>query len=199
MSNPFQSLANESTDNDDVEDEIENNNKAQQLNDTTNVETNKEELVSSSPVENQKQSQQGKQKEEQNTEEKQKGTEEEENFDPDHPTPEQIKNCPTVFEALGMSENRKVLLTFIGISLSLIIVGFGSFYLGKKYIPFFFPSIDPFDAPIYSCGLAVVLTQAIIFGFFFWAWGHDVEEEKKERELEEQMRKERLQRKIKND
>ena len=187
MSNPFQSLASESTDNEDIEDEIKDTTLPQQPAD----ETQKEEIqITINKVQNS--NEQVYQKEEQNEKE-------EENFDPDHPTPEQIKNCPTVFEALGMKENRKVLWTFVGISLSLIVVGFGSFYLGKKYIPFFFPSIDPFDAPIYSCGLAVVLTQIIIFSFFFWAWGHDVAEEKKEKELEEQLRKERMQRKIKND
>lgn len=111
------------------------------------------------------------------------------NLDPDHPTPEQIKNCPTLFQALGFDENRKVLYTFLGISVLLVVTGFGSFYLGKLYIPKFFPSIDPFDAPIYSCGLAVVLTQIIVFTFYFWAWGHDVAEEKKEKELEELAKK----------
>ena len=119
-------------------------------------------------------------------------SEKQENTDPNKPTPEQLKNCPTVFEALGFEENRRVLYTFLGISLALIVVGFGSFYVGKWYIPVLFPSIDPFDAPIYSCGLAVVLTQAIIFAFYFWAWGHDVAEEKKEKELEEKQRQEKL-------
>ncbi|OHT03343.1 hypothetical protein TRFO_29262 [Tritrichomonas foetus] len=109
-----------------------------------------------------------------------------ENQEPNEPSPQQSENGPTVFQALGFQENRKVLNTFIGISLALVVVGFGSFYAGKIYIPVIFPSIDPFDAPIYSCVLAVVLTQVIVFGFYFWAWGHDVAEEKHQIELEKQ-------------
>lgn len=197
MSNPFQLLANESSDNDGVEDEFNDVNLPHASTDV--IQNEKIQSTEENAIQNQVKSQQDNQKEEQSVKEDLKESIEEENFDPDHPTPEQIKNCPTVFEALGMEENRRVLWTFVGISLSLIIVGFGSFYLGKKYIPFFFPSIDPYDAPIYSCGLAVVLTQIIIFSFFFWAWGHDVAEEKREKELEEQMRKEKMQKKIKKD
>ena len=101
------------------------------------------------------------------------------------PDIKEMPKGPTVFQALVMKKNRKVLKMFIFISASLIIVGFGSFFLGRSLIPKIFPSIDRYDSPIYACGLAVILTQAIVFTFYFWAWKHDVEEEKREKQKQE--------------
>ena len=191
MSNTFKYLANE-TDDDDIGKEEEEEDIVTPQESTEEAEPVKsEEKTLGDLNSNQNQPENDKKEEVQN---------EEETTNPDRLTPEQIKNCPTVFQALGMSENRRVLYTFLGISLSLVVVGFGSFYLGKKFIPVIFKSIDPFDAPIYSCGLAVVLTQIIVFTFFFWAWHHDVAQEKKEKEIEEMLKKEkRLKNKLKQD
>lgn len=95
---------------------------------------------------------------------------------------EMPKNAPTVFQSLGQDENKNVLRMFLFISTLLVVVGFGSFFLSRKYIPTLFPSITPYDSPIYACLVAVVLTQIIIFTFYFWAWKHDVEEEKREKQ-----------------
>ena len=94
-------------------------------------------------------------------------------------TAKQAKETPTVFEALGMEQNRKVLFTFIFISLLLIVAAFGIFFAGRKFIPVVFPSISAYDAPIYACLASVVVTQVIIFTFYCWAWKHDVAEEAK--------------------
>lgn len=195
MSNLFQYLANES-DNDDLENEIEDTGLPQNSTEQEAVinSPNEDNITLNNSNQEQSQNQDGQTQEK---EEKSNQSIDLENLD--RLTPEEIANCPTVFEALGMSENRKVLFTFLGISLALVVVGFGSFFLGKKLIPVIFKSIDPYDAPIYSCGLAVVLTQIIVFSFFFWAWKHDVAAEKKERELEERIRKEKLKRKLKKD
>jgi hypothetical protein len=96
-------------------------------------------------------------------------------------TQEQIANAPTLFGAMGMEQNRRVLWTFAGISVLLVVAGFGVFFVGRELIPVCFPSISRYDSPIYSCAAAVVVTQAIIFAFYFWAWKHDVAEERAER------------------
>lgn len=99
---------------------------------------------------------------------------------------------PTVFQALRMKQNRNVLNMFIFISVLLVVTAFGTFKLGSIYIPYVFPTIDPFDAPGYACGAAVVVTQIIIFVFYFWAWKHDVAEEKAEIEEEKRQKEQFL-------
>lgn len=95
-------------------------------------------------------------------------------------TQDEIKNCPTVFQALGMSQNRKVLLTLLGMSILIAGVAFGVFFVGREMIPVWFPSISRYDSPIYACGACVVLTQVIIIVFYVWAWKHDTAEQKAE-------------------
>lgn len=95
-------------------------------------------------------------------------------------TEQEIKNCPTVFQALGMSQNRKVLLTLLGMSLLIAAIAFGVFFVGREMIPVWFPSISRYDSPIYACGACVVVTQVIIIAFYVWAWKHDVAEQKAE-------------------
>lgn len=94
-------------------------------------------------------------------------------------------DTPTVFQALGRDENRFVLRMFVFISALLVVVGFGSFFLARRWIPSLFPSITRYDSPIYACVVAVVLTQAIVFAFYFWAWRHDVAEERREKQKAE--------------
>ena len=96
-------------------------------------------------------------------------------------TQEEIKNCPTVFQALGMSQNRKVLFTLLGMSVLIAVVAFGMFFIGREMIPVWFPSISRYDSPIYACGACVVLTQVIIIAFYVWAWKHDTAEQKAEK------------------
>jgi hypothetical protein len=101
--------------------------------------------------------------------------------DATQPTAEQLQQTPTVFEALGMAQNRKVLLTLVGISVLLAATAFGIFFAGRELIPKMFPSVSRYDSPIWACGACVVATQIIIFAFYCWAWKHDVEEERQEK------------------
>jgi hypothetical protein len=91
---------------------------------------------------------------------------------------------PTVFQALGMGQNRKVLFTFVGVSLLVLVTAFGVFFAGRELIPVLFPSVSRYDSPIYACAACVVASQAVVFAFYFWAWKHDVAEEQRERERE---------------
>lgn len=91
---------------------------------------------------------------------------------------EQLKGCPTLFQALGTEQNRNVLYTFIGISVLLVVVAFGMFFAGRELIPRVFPSISRYDSPIYACGAAAIVSHVIIFAFCGWAYKHDMAEER---------------------
>jgi len=98
------------------------------------------------------------------------------------PTAEQLRNCPTVFQALGMGQNQRVLLALVGMSALLIATAFGVFLAGRELIPRWFPSVSRCDSPLYAAGACVVIMQVIVFTFYFWAWGHDVRQDKEERQ-----------------
>ena len=98
---------------------------------------------------------------------------------------EAADKCPTVFQALGMKQNRTVLITFILVSVGIAAVAFGVFFAGRELIPVWFPSISRYDAPIYACGACVIASQILVFGFYFWAWRYDLRAEKSEKQKKE--------------
>jgi phosphotransferase system glucose/maltose/N-acetylglucosamine-specific IIC component len=83
-----------------------------------------------------------------------------------------------------MDQNRTVLCTFIAISILIAVSAFGTFFLCRAWIPVWFPSISRSDSPFYACIASVIASQIVFFTFYFWAWNHDVAEEKREQEAE---------------
>ena len=88
---------------------------------------------------------------------------------------EKVSNLPpmgprmTLFQALQEKQNKHVLNMLIFMTILLVVVGFGSFYLGKFWFPIIFKSMDPQNAGAYGCILAVFTTQACIIWFYFYS------------------------------
>lgn len=95
---------------------------------------------------------------------------------------EKEEKGPTLFECLGMDQNKQVLTMLKVISVSLIVLSFGSFYLLRNIIPMIWKNVPRKDANVYACGISAILSHLFIFAYGYWARKHDLAEEAAEKE-----------------
>ena len=89
---------------------------------------------------------------------------------------------PTLFDCLAMDQNKDVLRMLKIISISLVLIAFGSFYLLRALIPKIWTNVPRKDANVYACGISAILSHIFIFGYGYWARKHDLAEEAAEKE-----------------
>ena len=98
---------------------------------------------------------------------------------------EDKKKGPTLFQLLGAEQNKDVFHMFIFISLVLVVVSFGSFFLLRTIIPIIWSDVKTKDANVYACGISAFLTHAVILIYGLWARKYDLAEERREKEEKE--------------